>query len=132
VKLTLFLVADCANITADNKLNIMGVFQAINSLVFPTRLPSMHLVAILVPDFGEIGDRTLTIRLNDPDKVLLLELNIPFHIPPIVNGTQPHINTLGSLRDIVFEAPGTYEFVALVNDEQIGECPLCINQVTSL
>jgi hypothetical protein len=45
VRLTAALLADYANITADGKLNIMGVFGRMAATRIPATHPSLYLVA---------------------------------------------------------------------------------------
>jgi hypothetical protein len=126
MKLKIILVADCANMTGNGKINVMGIFHIVNSPVFPVRHPSMHFVAMLLPELGEMGERQLSIQFYNPDNELLLELSRPIKIPPIQNGVRPEINVVFELRDIVFASAGDYEFALLINGEKMGDCTITV------
>ena len=69
MKTLVFLTADFANLTGDNKLNIMGVFNQIFAQKFPARHPQFHLVIKLGLELGEEPkDRKLTIYLVGEDQ----------------------------------------------------------------
>ena len=44
MRVALGVLADYANVSAEGKLNIMGVFQIVNAVQFPHVHPQMHLV----------------------------------------------------------------------------------------
>jgi hypothetical protein len=53
MRVKLFVAADYANVADNGKLNIMGIFDRIQSDKFPARHPSMFLVIKLSADLGE-------------------------------------------------------------------------------
>jgi hypothetical protein len=130
MKLLLFLAADCANITREGKLNVMGVFNDIFSQNFPARHSSMHLVAKLGAELGEYGQtRDFKVDLLDEDGRPIFDLSGQFQIPVGERGRKPEVNLILELKDIVFPKAGTYEFVLLVEKDQKGELTLYVNQI---
>jgi hypothetical protein len=127
----LLLLADYANVTADGKVNVLGIFNQIKAYHFPTRHSSMFLVAKLTLEFGEpLTMQACQINLYDEDSKTLVE--IPgeiFFQKPSELGVQPETNIILSLSDIVFPQPGVYMFVLLVNGEQKAEIPLQVVSV---
>lgn len=55
MRVALGVLADYANVSADGKLNIMGVFQIVNVIQFPHVHAQMHLVLTLEADPSEAG-----------------------------------------------------------------------------
>ena len=130
MKLLLFLAADCANITREGKLNVMGIFNDINSLQFPARHSSMNLVAKLGAELGEYGQtRGFTVKLLDADGKPIVDLSGQFQVPPGGQGRKPEVNLILELKDIVFPKEGTYEFVFLVDKDHKGELSLYVNKL---
>ena len=130
MKHQLFLAADCANISQEGTLNIMGVFRVINSPKFPARHPAIHLVVNLEAELGEYGDeRTLNILLHDPDGVEMMSLALPIKIPEIKDGMIPEVNSIFNLRDIVFQKPGPYRFVVMVDRDHKGDLTIRVNKI---
>jgi hypothetical protein len=126
----LFLAADYANITREGKLNVMGIFNNINSLQFPARHSSMHLVAKLEAELGEIEQaQDFAVRLLDEDAQPIFDLSGQFQIPKGARGRIPEINLIFELKDIVFPKPGTYEFVLFIENDQKEKLSLYVNQL---
>jgi len=127
MRLLLFVAADCANITADNKLNVMGVFNEIRAAQFPARHPSIHLVVKLAAELGEYGQkRDLTVHLQAPDGEPILSLTGQVEVPRPAGGTRPEVNAIFSIRDVVFQKPGPYQFVVLVDKDFKGDLPISV------
>lgn len=122
MKLLTFLVADYANLSQEMKLNVMGIFNQINAHNFPARHQSLYVVIKLAPDFGEYaGSRSFTLRLLDSDGGEVFSLTGPILIPETHGGRQRETQLILQLRDLVFPAPGTYAFVVLIDNRQVGD-----------
>jgi hypothetical protein len=130
VKVSLALLADCANISREGKLNILGIFDRINAKNLPAIHPQMQLVMTLEADRGD-SDRghKLGIELIDADGAKLLSMNgdLKFGQPP--PGEQVRINHIIQLNNIRFERFGSFEFKILINDEVRKSVPLSISEV---
>ena len=130
MNLLVLLAADYANLTGDGKLNVMGVFQEINATHFPARHPAMHVVIKLGADLGEYGQvRDLSLRLVDPDGNEIVNITGPVQIPEGRGGRKPEVNAILQLRDIVFQKPGPYQLVVLVDKDYKGSLALYVNKV---
>ena len=130
MKPLLFLVADYANITGEGKLNVMGIFNSINSFTFPARHSSMHVIAKLSSELSEYGQkRSFTILLMDADANHVVEVSGEFDIPKGQDGKKPEVNVMFELKDVVFTKPGRYVFVLLVDKDQKDEITLHVNQI---
>ena len=127
----LLLLADYANVSAEGKLNVMGVFDQLNATSFPTRHPEMHLVLRLRAELGEGGEaRRLTIKLLSQDGPEVASLPPrDFSFPEPGEGRMPDMNFIIKLRDTVFTEPGRYEFVVMVDKEHKGSVPIQVNQI---
>jgi hypothetical protein len=79
MKITLAVLADYANITREGKLNILGIFDAINTQDFPVTHPQMQLVMRFEADVSEAGKaKKLEIKLMDDDGRTVCVLNGSF------------------------------------------------------
>ena len=129
MKTLLFLTAEYANITADGKLNIMGIFHDIYAPEFPARHSSMHLVISLEAALGEYDQsRTFSIILMDDDAKTLMNISGPLQIPNADRGRKPEVNVILNLNDVIFPQPGHYTFVVMVDDEHKGQLSLHVNK----
>jgi hypothetical protein len=123
----LFLAADYANVTREGKLNAMGIFNDVYSYEFPARYSSLHLVAKLGTELGEIEQtRDFTVSLLDEDAQPIFDLSGQFEIPKGERGRKPEVNLIFELKDIVFPRPGTYEFVLSIEKDQKEQLSLYV------
>jgi hypothetical protein len=130
VDLVTFLLADYASTTPEGKLNVLGIFGQIGAASFPTRHPQMFLVARLTANPAEVNaERRITIRLLDADaQHTLVDWSAPVSIAPAAPGRLTEVSVVVQLRDIVFPAPGDYQFVLLVDNDAKGTLPLVLVQ----
>ncbi len=129
MNVTLSVLADCANITEDGKLNIMGVFGEINPPELPFALPMMYLVLGFSASPSEIGsEKDIIIILMDGEgrRKLVIESKavVP---PPKRSGSPTYIQTILGLAGCKFEHEGVYDFAIQVNGEEKTRIPLRIN-----
>jgi hypothetical protein len=130
VKVSLALLADCANISREGKLNILGIFDRINAKSLPAIHPQMQLVMTLEADRGDADKvHKLGIELIDADGAKLLSMNgdLKFGQPP--PGEQVRINHIIQLNNIRFERFSSFEFKILINDEVRKSVSLSISEV---
>lgn len=125
----LIVVADYANLTDNNKLNVMGIFNEINALSYPYRHPTMYVIVKLRAELGEFGqERLLTVKLLNEDGKELLILPQEFTVPNIEGGRRPEINAIMLLNNLEFPAPGLYQFVVLVDKDFKGDVSIRANE----
>jgi len=130
MELLTILAADYANIAQGGKLNVMGIFRNIYSTKFPALHPSMVLIIKLGAELGEYEDeRTLTVKLLNPDGVELMKITNPIRIPEGKGGQRPEVNAILALNGIVFPEPGRYQFSVQVDKDIKGGLPLDIIKV---
>ncbi len=133
MRVALGVLADYANVTADGKLNIMGVFQIVYAAQFPYVHPQMHLVLTLEADPSEAGNKKqLEIKLMGPDGAPLLavggELEVPKGSP--FPGAAIGLNHILGFQGVRFDKPGDYQFAVLVGGDHKQSIRLKVLQVT--
>jgi hypothetical protein len=129
--LNLLLIADYVNITADGKLNVMGIFNSIHSTEFPTAHPEMFLIAKFSTDPSEYGTKKkLAIKLLDEGgKPIASLLEHEIEIPHGKGGRVVEIRQLLKLTGLVFPQPGAYHFSILVDNDQKGSQTIQLIQI---
>lgn len=120
------LFADYANISAEGKLNILGVFDRILVHAFPAvHLQSMLVLRITASAAERGARRDFEIRLIDADGITVSqfrgELAIPEDAPLPVS-----INELIRLQAIQFPHPGDYTFHILINGDDKASIPFTV------
>ena len=130
MKARIAVLADYANVTADQKLNVMGIFNVINASQIPARHRQMQLVLSFVPDPWDVMEQIpFEVELVDEDGKALLDLKGNMNAAKAPSGEQATTNCILGLNDLVFNKFGHYEFKIMVNDEPFATLPLIVQQM---
>lgn len=127
---TLAVLADFASVTADCKLNILGVFDEVNPSSLPLVLPQFYLVISYTASPADVGaQRTARIALLTSDGKELLSLVRPIVVPsPTRPGTRAKFNQIIGLAGMCIEQPGDYQFSVLIDDDEKASVTLHVNE----
>lgn len=128
MEVALALLADASNATANNKLNVLGVFTMINAPALPHRHPAMTLVLKFDADPVEAGTtKAIQVVLLDPDGRELTKLDIQAMVPqPGQPGAVVEMLLQLGMNGLRFEQAGPHAFVVIVNGETKRRVPLNI------
>ena len=122
--------ADYANVTADQKLNVMGIFNVINAPLAPAMHRQMMLVLSFVSDPWDVLNQfPFQVELVDEDGHVLLNLQGNMTAAQAPSGEQATTNCILSVNDLVFNKFGHYEFKITVNGEPFATLPLLVQQM---
>lgn len=127
IQVSLALLADCANVSREGKLNILGIFDRLHSQSVPAVHPQMHLVLSFEADRSDAEkSHPLAIDLIDGDGARLFSLGgeLRFGTPP--PGEQVRVNQVVQLNGLQFPRYGTYDFKVVVNNEVRRSVPLSV------
>lgn len=100
MKINYAVLADAANETRDGKVNVLGVFTAINTSRVPSSLPC-SLVVLMQPEPDDIDtDVNVVVQWVNPDHKVIIEHIVtisvkqpPFFPMPTANFIIPHQGT---------------------------------------
>jgi hypothetical protein len=124
VQVTLAVLADYANVTADGKLNILGIFDRMSVTGIPAVHPQMHLILRLEAHPAERQRKhRVEIRLHDPDGATVFEVKGEV-VPEGAPGRATATNQILTLNNLQLAKAGGYNFVVFVNDDLKTEVPL--------
>ena len=130
MQLSFIHLADYANVTQDQKLNVLGIFGSISSANFPTVHPDMYVVVQLIARSPEYGRKfRLDVRLVDEDGTILVPFETEVVVPQGDHGLSVNMNLLFRLVNTVFQKPGTYGVYLLVDNDEKGSIPLEVIQI---
>ena len=129
MEVTLAVLADCANLTQDGKLNIMGMFGEVNPTELPFTLPTMYLIIVFSASPSEVGlQKEISIHLMNEDGKNMLTLKNDLVVPaPPRSGSKVLLQTMIGLNGVAFDRPGDYQFAIHVNGEHKLGVPLRLN-----
>jgi len=126
----LFVFADAANVSTDNKLNITGIFHFIVGDEFPLAVPTIAMVVQLVLSLEAARtEHRLEVTLTALDAVepmLRAQWTLAPGAPRHMDLPDPRVATtiMQHLHGIVFRAPSTYVARVLLDDVEVRSMPL--------
>jgi hypothetical protein len=129
MQVKLALLADYANITAEGKLNILGIFDRINVADVPAVHPQMQFVLRLEAHAAE-RDRVhpVEVRLHDPDGETVFEIKGEI-MPRGTRAGQPIAsNQIITINNLTLAKTGEFTFVVFVDNDLKAELPLSVEQ----
>jgi hypothetical protein len=119
-------------VTAEGKLNILGIFDRINVHELPAVHPQMHVILRLEAHPAERGrGHNIEIRLHDPDGQTIFEVS--GEMVPQGGGTHAvSTNQILTLNNLHLAKAGGYNFVVFVNNDLKAELLLEVELHTPL
>jgi hypothetical protein len=124
MQVKLALLADYANVTAEGKLNILGIFDRISVNEIPAVHPQMHLILRLEAHPAERNRaHNVEIRLYDPDGQTVFEVKGDV-VPHGQTGETIATNQILTLNNLQLNKSGGYNFVVFINNDLKSEVPL--------
>jgi hypothetical protein len=124
MNVTFALFADAANLSQEGKLNILGVFDAVQVATLPAVHPRAHLVVHLKGTPQDAGPHSVTLRWLNPDYEEIWstvgELNVGAPPPGVTEMDMPLIAAL----DLPIDRAGTYMMAISVDDQAVVQVPL--------
>lgn len=121
------LIADEANISQEGKLNVLGAFDRIAAVEFPTVHPKMVFVFRIDARYGDGGQSVpVRVRLMDEDGAILFEAGGDIVAPEVAPGDVASAHQIFTLVGIGFEKPGSYKFIVNLGDQPPHETALFV------
>lgn len=121
--------ADAANLSQEGKLNIMGVFDALQVGSLPAMHPRAHLIVHLKGTPADVGRHTVTLRWINPQGSELWnstgELNVG---QPPAGVTEMDLPLIAQI-DLPIDAAGHFRMTVSLDDQQRAEVPVQVRTV---
>lgn len=118
------LFADAANLSQEGKLNILGVFDALQVAGLPALHPRAHLVMHLKGTARDVGSHTITLRWLSPSGTELWsssgDLNVGAPPPGVAEMDLPLIASI----DLPIEAAGPYLMSIAIDSHPTCDVPV--------
>lgn len=104
------------------KLNVIGVFNRIAAVKFPTTHHRMYMALKFEGEFADSSRaHKLSATLANEDGVDILGLQGEFRMPDSPPGIPPQIGLVLELNQLQFDRPGDYRFYVAVNDGELDD-----------
>src|SRR5215210_9171771 len=118
------LFADAANLSQEGKLNVLGVFDALQVGALPAVHPRAHLVVHLKGTNADVGRHTVTLRWINPKGSELWtssgELNVG---QPPSGVTEMDLPMIAQI-DLPIDAAGAYHMSVSLDDKKSVDVPV--------
>jgi len=126
----LLLFADAANRTGNGKLNVLGIFNIINSKTFPTFHPQMYIIAGLNISPAEFGtEREMHIKICDADANIIFDWKAPINVSRPQGGGYTNFQSILKVDGVIFPKPDTYQVSLLIDNDEKATTKLFVNLV---
>ena len=117
-------ICDAATVSSDGKVNILGIFDGVNSRKFPLVCPRMTVVSNWK---GDVSDYKLSLKLVGPGGKEVM--SIP-NMQAKIKHPGAKANILADLNQLKIDQPGHYLFQFSIDGQQEKfEIPLKVNEV---
>ncbi|MBU4305370.1 MAG: hypothetical protein KJ893_07100 [Candidatus Omnitrophica bacterium] len=113
-KLKFSFLCDYASVSRDGKLSMNGIFENINSRVFPTRHPLMFVVAN-ISGLNNKDKFTCELANKDAADKKLAVISQEVTVDPRRN-----FGFIGQFVNIAYEAPGEYVIRFFIDNKELG------------
>ncbi len=118
------LFADAANLSQEGKLNVLGVFDALQVGAVPAVHPRAHLVVHLKGKLADVGRHSVTLRWVNPQGSELWtstgELNVG---QPPAGVTEMDLPLIAQI-DLPIDSAGGYRMTVSLDDQPSAEVPV--------
>jgi hypothetical protein len=123
----LALLADYANITAEGKLNILGIFDRIQVSTLPAMHPFMQFIVRFEAHPAE-RDRAhkLEIRLHDPNGQTVFDIGGEIVTHGGLPGEAISTNQIIGINNLQLTKAGEYTFIVFLDNDLKAEVPLVV------
>lgn len=124
------LFADAANLSQEGKLNILGVFDAVQVGELPTIHPRTTLVLRVKAEPADAGPHRLGLRWVSPEGTELWSTEGELNVGSAVNGAGDIDFPLIAALDLPLDEPGEYAMEIQLDGEAAAEIPLHVRTAT--
>ena len=131
VQLLIAAIADHANLELHGKLNLLGVFDNINSQRFPARHPQLCVVLRVLYEYDDVRlpERRFDVKLLDQDGQESVRATGEIQLEPIPAGGHRAVNHILWFNDLVFSRPNEFVFVIDWNGQEVRRLPLTVRLI---
>lgn len=116
--------ADAANLSQEGKLNVLGVFDALQVATLPAVHPRAHLVVHLKGYPDDVGRHTVTLRWISPTGQELWTSSGELNVGQPPAGVSEMDLPLIAQIDLPMDATGGYHMSVSLDDKQSAQVPV--------
>jgi hypothetical protein len=126
------LFADAANLSQEGKLNVLGVFDALQVGAIPAVHPRAHLVVHLKGTSMDVGPHTVTLRWLNPEGSELWSSTGDLNVGPPPSGVTEMDLPLIAQIDLPIDAAGGYTMSIALDGALTADVPVQVRMNTPI
>jgi len=126
------LFADAANLSQEGKLNVLGVFDALQVGSLPAVHPRAHLVVHLKGTASDVGRHTVTLRWINPVGSELWTSTGELNVGEPPSGVTEMDLPLIAQIDLPIDASGAYRMTISLDNNKNAEVPVQVRTVSAV
>lgn len=132
MNLVLAIACDRAQVAADGKLNVEGIYNELSAPDFPAAHPALTVVLVIEWELGDTGEQPIRADLIDPDgeRVVTIQGHTDVELAPD-NEVPPQTRIILPLENVVFQKPGRYHLRVQAGPATVEALPLYLRRMRS-
>jgi len=119
--------ADAANLSQEGKLNVLGVFDAVQVGGLPTIHPRTHFIVRVKADGGDVGTHKLTFRWLSPREEELWSSSGEMNVAPAQNPVFEVDLPIIAVVDLPLNMAGLYTMQVTLDGHPTASARLFVN-----
>jgi hypothetical protein len=131
MRISFALFADAANLSQEGKLNILGVFDAVQVGQLPTIHPRAHVVARIVGARNEAGTHTMTLTWRSPSGEVIWTSNGELRVEAPPAGIEEMDLPFVAALDLPLDQPGRFTLSLELDGQLAVALPLQVRSVAA-
>jgi hypothetical protein len=126
------IFADAANLSQEGKLNVLGVFDALQVGSIPAVHPRAHLVVHLKGSPSDVGRHTVTLRWINPHGSELWNSTGELNVGQPPSGVTEMDLPLIAQIDLPIDSSGAFHMSVSLDDKKSAEVPVQVRTVAAV
>jgi hypothetical protein len=119
--------ADAANLSQEGKLNVLGVFDAVQVAGLPTIHPRTHFIVRVKADGSDVGNHKLTFRWLSPRDEELWSSSGEMNVAPAPNPEFEVDLPIIAVVDLPLNSAGQYKMQVTLDGKPTASARLFVN-----
>lgn len=129
MRIAFALFADAANLSQEGKLNVLGVFDAVQVGQLPTIHPRANLVARITGTRSDTGAHTMTLTWRSPSGETIWSSNGELRIEQPPPGVEQMDLPFIAALDLPLDKPGIFTLSIDIGGAAMASVPLQVRSV---
>lgn len=130
MNLVLAIACDKAEVAADGKLNVEGIYNEVSAPDFPAAHPSLTVVLVIEWDSHETGEQPIRADLIDPEGAMVITIQGHTDVELAPDNEVPaQTRIVLPLENVIFQRAGRHFLRVQAGAQTVDALPLYVRHV---